>query len=267
MGCRAFFSQIGSSVRIYGWRLLTVEEANANIMTEMKPKTFILCLLSVVSVLPVAFGADFGRYEIILKRRPFGAPPARSQTRVTPQKPTEDPFKSYRLVGITRGDENDVSVGIVNIGVKPAQSIFLGFGESDQDLTLVDADFELEGALIRKGQDEKWLYLGGGSPGGGSGGYSAPTALGSKKSSSASKGVKSYIDRMRARRAQRGGTRTTTIAPPKLKGEELKKHLQDYNMQLIRQAAKGEGGAPPLPIPLTPEQDKQLVDEGVLPAQ
>jgi hypothetical protein len=38
-------------------------------------------------------------------------------------------------------------------------------------------------------------------------------------------------------------------------------------MELIRAAAKGESKGPPLPIPLTPEEDKQLVDEGVLPPQ
>jgi hypothetical protein len=42
-------------------------------------------------------------------------------------------------------------------------------------------------------------------------------------------------------------------------GEALKKHLQDYNMEIIRK------GLPPLPIPLTPEQDRQLVEEGILP--
>ncbi|MEM7395303.1 MAG: hypothetical protein AAF492_23470, partial [Verrucomicrobiota bacterium] len=51
------------------------------------------------------------------------------------------------------------------------------------------------------------------------------------------------------------------LPTPKYTGEELKKHLQDYNMQVIRQ------GLPPLPIALTPDQDSQLVDEGVLPPQ
>jgi hypothetical protein len=46
---------------------------------------------------------------------------------------------------------------------------------------------------------------------------------------------------------------------PDLHGQVLEKHLQEYNMQAIRE------GAPPLPIPLTPEQDAQLVEEGILP--
>ena len=40
---------------------------------------------------------------------------------------------------------------------------------------------------------------------------------------------------------------------------EEQKELQEYNMDLIR------SGLPSLPIPLTPEQDKQLVEEGILP--
>ena len=49
---------------------------------------------------------------------------------------------------------------------------------------------------------------------------------------------------------------------PALEGAELEKYLQEYNMELIR--AGGELG-PALPIELTPDQDAQLVSEGVLP--
>lgn len=41
--------------------------------------------------------------------------------------------------------------------------------------------------------------------------------------------------------------------------EEINALLQEYQKELIR------AGQPPLPIPLTPETDQQLVDEGVLP--
>lgn len=43
--------------------------------------------------------------------------------------------------------------------------------------------------------------------------------------------------------------------------EEVNALLQEYQKELIR------AGQTPLPIPLTPETDQQLVDEGVLPAQ
>ena len=44
---------------------------------------------------------------------------------------------------------------------------------------------------------------------------------------------------------------------------ESQKHLEQYQMELIR--AGGEKG-PPLPMPMTPEMDAQLVKEGVLPS-
>jgi hypothetical protein len=46
--------------------------------------------------------------------------------------------------------------------------------------------------------------------------------------------------------------------------QDLQKHLQEYQMDLIR---SGGAKGPPLPLPLTPEMDQKLVDEGVLPAQ
>lgn len=71
----------------------------------------------------------------------------------------------------------------------------------------------------------------------------------------------SYRDLLKQRQEQRNPRRTNT-QQPRLSGDELKKRLQDYNMKVLR--AKGELG-PPLPIHLTPEQDKQLVEEGILP--
>jgi len=41
--------------------------------------------------------------------------------------------------------------------------------------------------------------------------------------------------------------------------EELQEHLKQQQLDAIRT------GKPPLPIPLTPEMDRQLVEEGVLP--
>ena len=78
----------------------------------------------------------------------------------------------------------------------------------------------------------------------------------------ATRGTQSYIERMRARR---DAAKPLPPPPPKYSGEELQGHLQKYNMELIRAAARGETNTPPLPIPLTPEQDAQLVREGILP--
>lgn len=222
----------------------------------------IVCGLYPFAAYSAAEIQDFARYEVILQRRPFGAPPVRDVAPPPPVAPADDPFKSLRLVGITRGDDGELSVGIADIAANPPKSIFLTMGESYDGLTLMDADYELEGALIRKDQNDKWLYLGGVQPGGES--VQQFQAADQAGRSEASKGVQSYIERMRARRE---ATRVRHVEPPALQGEDLKKHLAEYNMELIRAAAKGESKGPPLPIPLTPEQDQQLVEEGVLPPQ
>ena len=78
----------------------------------------------------------------------------------------------------------------------------------------------------------------------------------------------SYAERLKARREERERRNaaltaaSTNSAPPGK--EELEKRLREYNLNLIR--AKG-GAGPPLPIPLTTDEDKQLVTEGVLPAR
>jgi hypothetical protein len=46
-----------------------------------------------------------------------------------------------------------------------------------------------------------------------------------------------------------------------MSAEEVSALLQEYQKELIR------SGQTPLPIPLTPETDRQLVEEGILPAQ
>ena len=69
----------------------------------------------------------------------------------------------------------------------------------------------------------------------------------------------SYAERRLVRMQQR--QQVEQPPPPKYTGDELEKRLQEYQMEVIRQ------GLPPLPIPLTPEMDSQLVQEGILPAQ
>ena len=63
------------------------------------------------------------------------------------------------------------------------------------------------------------------------------------------------------RRRQRMLERQKPVEVPKpmYTGEELEKHLQNYQMEVIRQ------GLPPLPVQLTPDRDAQLVAEGFLP--
>ena len=123
----------------------------------MSKNPVLLSLFLVVLVaLPLLAGpdmSDFSRYEVILKRRPFGAPPVKPGPPPPPPAAQVDPFKNFRLVGLTQGDDDDISVGIVDIGTKPPSAIFLGIGETDNvsGIHIVDADFELEVALSAQG--------------------------------------------------------------------------------------------------------------------
>jgi len=122
---------------------------------------------------------------------------------------------------------------------------------------VVDADYVKESALLKSGGDEQWISMkadGGGAPPPGTAvqtGTAAPETKGS-----------SYTARRRRR--------LDAVAPPPaatpaltpdqvLEAKAVEAHLQQQQMEAIRK------GLPPLPIPLTPEMDAQLVAEGVLP--
>jgi len=69
----------------------------------------------------------------------------------------------------------------------------------------------------------------------------------------------SYIERIKKRQAQlRARPGGESIPAFTLTDKEIEEHLRRINMQAIR------AGKPPLPIQLTPEEDAQLVKEGVL---
>ena len=67
----------------------------------------------------------------------------------------------------------------------------------------------------------------------------------------------SYAERRRQRMLER--QKPVEVPKPMYSGEELEKHLQNYQMEVIRQ------GLPPLPVQLTADRDAQLVSEGFLP--
>ena len=211
---------------------------------------------------------SFSRYDVILQRQPFGEivvpPEPRPAPNRQPPPPQTPPFvKDLKMCAVT---ENDMGtrVGFLNVKTKPPESHFLYVGETTEDgITVVDADYEKEGALLRKDGQEYWIYMSGNTEAVASAAPSprAPAAGTTRIRNTSQDAARriSYAERLRKRREALRGTRKTTIEPPKLSGKDLKKHLQEYQMDLIRK------GQPALPIPLTPEMDEQLVKEGVLP--
>ncbi len=213
---------------------------------------------------------DFSHYEIILQRKPFGAPPP--VVIVQPPQPTiapEDAFiKNLRLCAITE-DDDGIRVGLVDLMAKPPKSYFLYVGDIEDGIELVQADYAKESALLRKGVEEYWISMvddkgmviatpaSTPTPTGGIGepsGVVMPPGVGV-----ATERRLSYAERLRKRREAEEARMQEIAARPQLEPEEMEKKLQDFQMQVIRR------GEPPLPIPLTPEMDDQLVAEGVLP--
>jgi len=198
---------------------------------------------------------DFTPYQVIIDRKPFGELLAPVSPRLSPQAIAQEAFvKDLRMCAITE-DERGIRVGIVNIASN--KNYFFSIGDSEDGITLVDADFEEEKALLRKGAEEYWIFMSGAASAGGSGQEPLVAATGG---SPGERRRESYAERLRRRR-EATRVKAAPDVPP-VPPEELEKRIAEFQMNLIR--SQGELG-PPLPIPLTPEQDEQLVREGVLP--
>jgi len=215
--------------------------------------TVLILLVAVAAVHAEWEPKEFEYYEIILEREPFGSPPENPPPEPPPTeqniKPQGQSFaRNLRLTALWEIEGVGVRVGIMDLQSK--QNYTLAIGQSAEGMELVSADYDKAEAVVRKGNEHAQLQL----DTEGSRAISANEA----RETSPSKMLQrnSYIERRKARRE-----RYTRPKPeqPKYTGAELKKRLQEVQMDAIRT------GKPPLPIPLTPEMDEQLVKEGVLP--
>ena len=208
-------------------------------------------LLSATAAVCASPVMDFENYRVIIDRKPFGNPPAAEVVPVT-ISPSESFARSIRLCGLVEVDGGGIKVGLIDTASN--KNFFLGVGDTEEGIELVSADYEAEEAVLRKGPEMAVIKLQSGviqplTPAEQQARMNAPTGQpGSRRMS--------YAERRLARQQQR---QQEPPPQPKYTGEELEQHLKDYQMEVIRQ------GLPPLPIPLTPEMDQQLVNEGVLP--
>jgi hypothetical protein len=218
---------------------------------------FFKCALALglfVGAVGAAFAATpgFERYQVILDRKPFGAPPPAPEP-VRPPTPKADSFaKKLRLSMILETDDGSMRVGIVDS--TDNKSFMLSVGESTgTGIELISGSFEEGEAVLKKGDEMAVLNIKEST-------FSevAPTDQPSRIEAAANR-PSSYAERRRARQEQQQREQAQPPPEPKYTGAALEKHLSDYQMEVIRQ------GLPPLPIPLTPEQDDQLVAEGYLP--
>jgi len=141
------------------------------------------------------------------------------------------------------------------VEVKGGKSYLLSPGETIDGIRLVSVDMNEEQIVIQRGTEMAVLKLKEASPA-----ERRPTASGSSLTRpTLTRSV--TIGNTPAAAPPAPTPAPSPPAPPRLQGEELQRHLQQYQMEVIRK------GLPPLPIPLTPEMDRQLVQEGVLPPQ
>jgi len=216
----------------------------------------------------VAASAEISRYNLILERRPFApissAADEAAKNIITVVEPPAF-VKDLRMCAITESPAG-VKVGFVNIVIKPPQPYYLYIGDADDGIELVDADYEKAGALLRKGGEQYWMYMGGGSASETPPTKKVETARGRSAVMRSGKGGTiptsipssgSYAERRQKRLEQ---MRQRADDARKLTDVQVEEKLQNYQMELIRK------GLTPLPIKLTPEMDRKLVEEGLLPA-
>lgn len=202
------------------------------------------------------------KYQVIIDKKPFGEPPKKVEPLVEPAKPSVvKPFISnLRLTALNTDSEGRVWVGFEDISLN--KSYYLSVGMTEDGITVVRAIYEEGKVLFAKGGETAWLsmYTGGFDLSGGEGVEVVPPPPSASTNFSS---TMSYAEQLKRRKEilmkleegrQKGGENV-----PKLTGEELEKHLREYNLRAIRT------GMPPLPIQLTPEEDAKLVEEGVLP--
>ena len=282
----------------------------------------VMGLLAIVSVqCCAAIETSFDRYGVILERKPFGveivAPP--SLPPVVP--PAESVVNQIRMSAVIRDEDGTLRVGLVDL--KSNHNYMLRIGETMDGIEVMEADYARERARLRRGPEDYWVSMFGGSNRFERVLESAVSVTASEPALSESVATAveapavdqklSYakrrqqreearlrfeLERLRqqeeqkAKIAARGAARQTEggMNPPtviragkgragtndvelalaavfgetnklELSNEEIVQLLQEYQKELIR------SGQTPLPIPLTPETDKELVEEGLLPPQ
>jgi hypothetical protein len=242
-------------------------------------------LTAIVTMVMAAAGSrasvDFSRYAPILERRVFSSPVVAEPVAPPPAVTVEAPpvfVQHLRMVAITESPAG-VRAGFVNIREKPPKTYFLYVGDSSDDgILLAEADYDRERALLRKEGEQYWLEMGKAqtppesapessspppppTPGGGSshsprGVMRSRIPVRSTAQQDGSTSTMSYAERRQKRIEE---MRRRAEESRNLSEKEVEKRLSEYKLKLIRE------GKTPLPIPLTEEEDAQLVKEGILP--
>lgn len=238
-------------------------------------------LVGLVLVQSVAAAAPlsqtFDRYQVILDRQPFGSETAPAGAGATggAASAAAAAVNALKMSAIIEDNSGQIVVGILD----PQQnaSYLLKVGETENGIELLEADYTAERAKIRKDELERWISMNGDESQ-----AAAPSAQPIVPAVTAKPRMARAARRAAGASVAKGMTREeynkikSKLPPPRsakralmnlpdeepMTPEEHEAVMQEYNMELIR--AGGDLG-PALPIPLTLEQDDQLVREGALP--
>ncbi len=224
-------------------------------MIMFRSSASLFCWLTVCLVIPHApaqGGRDFGRYQVILDQQLLGRPePVAPPVRPEAPPPAAPPSWSveYRLTMITEDLFSDrARVGLYH--VRNQIGYLLIEGEENEGFRLHSVNYETQSAEISYQGTRHHFSL-----------ESAPSVASSPEPQQSRSPQARNV-----RRVSRSVSTSEPAEPPEpppeprfSSPEELQAHLQNVQMDAIRT------GKPPLPIPLTPEMDAQLVQEGILP--
>ncbi len=157
------------------------------------------------------------------------------------------------MSSIIRVEGGGNKVGLIDL--KTNLSFFLIEGEGPEnggpgsDIELVEANYEEEEAVLRKGAEMAIIKL------------ADPSIKTISPADHQKRTQKSRRNRTPRRQPPPRQPKTQLHPPDKREytyGEDVWEHLQNYQEEVIRQ------GLPPLPIQLTPDQDDRLVVDGIL---
>jgi hypothetical protein len=200
------------------------------------------------------------RYNVILDRSPFGSDPLQG---AIPDNSAEDraaaaaaaaAAKSFRLSFLLEGEDGEIRAGFEHLKPKKgeAKSSIIMVGESFMGMKLMDVDFFNSSATLDQNGKQIRFELSKGP---------AVAKAPSKPASQPQRRFGGGFRRTPPKQPEKPKAPELTPEEQKLRREEIRANLQNYQMEVIR------SGMPPLPIPLTPEMDDQLVAEGVLPPE
>ncbi|HEY8239811.1 MAG TPA: hypothetical protein VIH35_00105, partial [Kiritimatiellia bacterium] len=167
---------------------------------------------------------EFSRYQVILDRKPFGELPVAVQ--VDPNAPPPVSFaQGLRLSMIIEvEDTGEMRVGFVDS--RSNKNYTLGVGEEQDGIKLESASWDNEEAILSQGGEMALIKIQSGE---------VQTITGTdaqNRIQQATSSRPSYAERRKMRQQQMQQEAAAMNAQPKYTGDELAKHLYEYQMEV-----------------------------------